>query len=125
MGVDGWFCQMVQTDRKLFYKIGDVCRMCELEPHVLRYWEAEFTLLSPTKNRAGQRVYREKDLQLIEQIKFLLYERGYTIAGANRKLLDDETANLPLFSKSRVNQKKTVVEIRNRLQEILDIVDEN
>ena len=116
---------MVQTDRKLFYKIGDVCRMCELEPHVLRYWEAEFTLLSPTKNRAGQRVYREKDLQLIEQIKFLLYERGYTIAGANRKLLDDETANLPLFSESRVNQKKTIVEIRNRLQEILDIVEEN
>ena len=116
---------MVQTDRKLFYKIGDVCRMCELEPHVLRYWETEFTLLSPTKNRAGQRVYREKDLQLIEQIKFLLYERGYTIAGANRKLLDDETANLPLFSKSRVNQKKTIVEIRNRLQEILDIVEEN
>lgn len=115
---------MAQTDRKLFYKIGDVCRMCELEPHVLRYWETEFTLLSPTKNRAGQRVYREKDLQLIEQIKFLLYERGYTISGANRKLLDDGTADLPLFSKSRVNQKKTIVEIRNRLQEILDIVDE-
>src|SRR5690606_39456909 len=79
---------MARAGKKLFYKIGEVSKICGVEPHVLRYWESEFTLLRPTKNRAGQRIYRKKDLELIETIKHLLYDQGFTIAGANQKLLE-------------------------------------
>jgi len=75
-----------QIPKKLFYKIGEVCDICEIQPHVLRYWETEFSQLSPSKNSSGQRVYRYRDLQLVQRIKQLLYQEGYTIAGANRKL---------------------------------------
>jgi DNA-binding transcriptional MerR regulator len=71
---------MARNRRKLFYKIGEVCRICEIEPHVVRYWETVFSRLKPVKNRSGQRIYRRNDLELIETIKSLLYEQGYTIA---------------------------------------------
>ncbi|MBI4482651.1 MAG: MerR family transcriptional regulator [Acidobacteria bacterium] len=71
---------------KLFYKIGEVCQIAGVEPHVLRYWETEFAALTPSKNHSGQRVYRQKDVELVLRIKQLLYEEGYTVAGANRRL---------------------------------------
>ena len=71
---------------KLFYKIGEVSRLAQVEPYILRYWENEFPALSPKKSRGGQRVYRQKDLDLVLSIKKMLYEEGYTIAGA-RKLI--------------------------------------
>ncbi len=115
---------MAVIRKKLFYKIGDVCRLCSIQPYVLRYWETEFTLLSPAKNRAGQRIYREKDLQLVEAIKQLLYEEGYTIAGANRKLLENGRADLPLFRQPlKVNQTKSLSEIQQELEEILNILE--
>lgn len=77
---------MEPVAKKLYYKIGEVCDLCEIEPHVLRYWETEFSQLSPSKNSSGQRLYRYRDLQLVSRIKQLLYEEGYTIAGAGRKL---------------------------------------
>lgn len=77
---------MEQIPKKLFYKIGEVCDLCQIQPHVLRYWETEFSQLSPSKNSSGQRVYRYRDLQLVLRIKQLLYQEGYTIAGASRKL---------------------------------------
>ncbi len=114
---------MAVTRKKLFYKIGDVCRQCSIQPHVLRYWETEFTLLSPAKNRAGQRIYREKDLQLVQAIKQLLYKEGYTISGANKKLLDDGKSDLPLFKKSpKMDQTQALSEIRSEIEEILKIL---
>jgi DNA-binding transcriptional MerR regulator len=114
---------MAGTGRKLFYKIGEICRICGIEPHVLRYWETEFSALSPTKNKAGQRIYREKDLQLVETIKHLLYEEGYTISGANRKIQADGQSSLPLFKKApRPEQRRILNQIRQELQAILDIV---
>ncbi|MBI2821356.1 MAG: MerR family transcriptional regulator [Acidobacteria bacterium] len=77
---------MNRVAKKLYYKIGEVCDICDIQPHVLRYWETEFSYLSPAKNSSGQRVYRYRELQLVQRIKQLLYEEGYTIAGANRKL---------------------------------------
>ena len=68
------------------YKIGEVCRMADVQPYVLRYWETEFPALSPAKSRSGQRVYNEKELAIIRRIKELLYDEGYTIAGAKKKL---------------------------------------
>ena len=81
---------------KVYYSISEVCGRTGLEPHVLRYWESEFTQLRPKKNRAGNRAYREKDIQIIDYIRYLLYEEKFTIPGAKKKLaevknLDDET----------------------------------
>jgi len=115
---------MAVIRKKLFYKIGDVCKMCSIQPHVLRYWETEFTLLSPAKNRAGQRIYREKDVQLVQAIQQLLYKEGYTISGANKKLLDDGKSDLPLFKQSpKVDQAKALSEIQKELEAILKILD--
>jgi len=77
---------------KLFYKIGEVCRLTGIRPHILRYWESEFTALSPKKSGGGQRVYQKKDLETILAIKRMLYEEGYTIAGA-RKALSGRSAS--------------------------------
>jgi DNA-binding transcriptional MerR regulator len=74
--------------KKAYYSIGEVCDITALKPHVLRYWETQFDVLHPTKNRAGNRVYRPKDIELILLVKNLLYEQKYTIEGANQKLLD-------------------------------------
>ena len=73
---------------KAYYSIGEVCDLTGLKPHVLRYWETQFSALRPTKNRAGNRVYRPKEVELIHLLKELLYDRKYTIAGANRKVLE-------------------------------------
>ncbi|MCI0389957.1 MAG: MerR family transcriptional regulator [Acidobacteria bacterium] len=74
---------------KLFFKIGEVCDLVGVQPHVLRYWESEFPMLQPQKNRAGQRTYRRKDVEMALRIRELLYEEGFTIAGAKRKLLSE------------------------------------
>lgn len=71
---------------KLFYKIGEVCEIAGVQAHVLRYWETEFPMLQPQKNRAGQRTYRRKDVEMALRIRDLLYGEGFTIAGAKRKL---------------------------------------
>lgn len=74
--------------KKAYYSIGEVCDLTGLKPHVLRYWEAQFDVLRPNKNRAGNRVFRPKDIELILLVKNLLYEQKYTIEGANQKLLE-------------------------------------
>jgi len=74
--------------KKAYYSIGDVCDLTGLKPHVLRYWETQFDVLRPTKNRAGNRVFRPKDIELVLLVKNLLYEQKYTIEGANQKLLE-------------------------------------
>jgi DNA-binding transcriptional MerR regulator len=72
--------------RKLFYKIGEACKILDVQPYVLRYWETEFPLLKPDKSRSGQRVYSQREIDIIARIKQLLYDEGYTIAGAKKKL---------------------------------------
>jgi len=74
---------------KLFFRIGEVCDLIKVQPHVLRYWETEFPMLAPQKNRAGQRVYRRKDVEMVLRIRDLLYEEKFTIAGAKKRLLED------------------------------------
>jgi len=74
--------------KRAYYSIGEVCDLTGLKPHVLRYWETQFELLHPTKNRAGNRVYRPKEIELILLVKHLLYERKFTIDGAQQRLLD-------------------------------------
>lgn len=79
---------------KLFYKIGEVSKISGVESYVLRYWETEFPFLRPRKNKSGQRVYVKKDLELILQVKKLLYQERYTIEGV-RKKFGDTTAKIP------------------------------
>jgi DNA-binding transcriptional MerR regulator len=78
-----------EIPEKLFFRIGEVCDLIKVQPHVLRYWETEFPMLAPQKNRAGQRVYRRKDVEMVMRIRNLLYEEKFTIAGAKRKLQDE------------------------------------
>lgn len=75
---------------KLFFKIGEVCEIAGVQAHVLRYWETEFPMLQPQKNRAGQRTYRRRDVEMALRIKELLYDEQYTIAGAKKKLAGEQ-----------------------------------
>jgi DNA-binding transcriptional MerR regulator len=79
---------MSEIARKVYYSIGEVCDLTGLKPHVLRYWETQFEVLNPGKNRAGNRVYRAQDIELVMLVKNLLYVQKYTIEGANKQLLE-------------------------------------
>ena len=118
---------MAPATQKLYYKIGEVCQICQIEPHVLRYWETEFSMLSPAKNKSGQRIYRHKELELVQSIRYLLYDQGYTLAGANKRLkeqgpVDEAARSGPQLSSS---QKKALSEARNELQAALEVLSRN
>ncbi|MBN2338577.1 MAG: MerR family transcriptional regulator [Acidobacteria bacterium] len=72
--------------KKLYYKIGEVCEIVGVPAHVLRFWETEFPALAPPKSRSGQRTYRPRDIELLLEIRRLLYDEGFTIAGARKRL---------------------------------------
>ena len=95
--------------KKLYYSIGEVSEVTDLKQYVLRYWESEFPQLSPTKNRAGNRTYREKDIELVNFIKTLLYEKKYTIEGARQKLKELQEKGLPLVIASLEDATAKVV----------------
>src|ERR671938_70825 len=86
----------VAIPEKLFFKIGEVCELTGVQAHVLRYWESEFPMLAPQKNRAGQRTYRKRDVEMALRIKELLYDDQYTIAGAKKKLASELRAGSKL-----------------------------
>lgn len=88
---------------KRSYKIGEVCKLLDIQPYVLRYWETEFPALHPQKSQSGQRAYSEAEIDVIRRIKRLLYDEGYTIAGAKKKLegeplAGESLAEAPLFA---------------------------
>lgn len=78
--------EAVVIPEKIYFKIGEVCELVDVQAHVLRYWETEFPQLAPQKNRSGQRSYRRRDVEISLRIKELLYDELYTIAGARKKL---------------------------------------
>jgi DNA-binding transcriptional MerR regulator len=83
----------VVIPEKIYFKIGEVCELVDVQAHVLRYWETEFPMLSPQKNRSGQRSYRRRDVEISLRIKELLYEELYTIAGARKRLQNELREN--------------------------------
>ena len=116
---------------KLFFKIGEVCELTDTQPYVLRYWESEFPALAPAKNNSGQRIYRRRDIETILRIKTLLYEEGFTIAGAKKKLeleMKEGTktpAPTPTAVKTPQPEEGTqdqIREIRAELHGILDML---
>ncbi len=97
---------------KRYYRIGEVAKLTDVKPYVLRYWESEFRWMAPQKSRSKQRLYRQKDVETILTIKRLLYQERYTIAGARRKLRDMgvgtalDSGNLVIESDHRARFKK-------------------
>jgi DNA-binding transcriptional MerR regulator len=83
------------SEGKLYRSISEVSELVGVKPHVLRYWETQFSMLRPRKNRAGNRMYRPDEIKLLMRIKELLYDRRFTIAGARRSLLDGRKESTP------------------------------
>ncbi|GAB4412058.1 MAG: MerR family transcriptional regulator [Thermodesulfovibrionales bacterium] len=105
---------------KLFYKIGEVSRIAGVEPYVLRYWETEFHFLRPRKNKSGQRVYTRKDLDLVLQVKKLLYEERYTIEGVKKRFGAVESERqIQNPTAIQFTTKEIVEKVKGRLREIL------
>jgi DNA-binding transcriptional MerR regulator len=117
---------------KLFFKIGEVCEITDTQPYVLRYWESEFPALAPAKNSSGQRIYRRRDIETVLRIKELLYQEGFTIAGAKKRLETEmggkgdtpgsqaaAAAAGPGDEKSRA----ALTQVREQLREILTLLN--
>jgi DNA-binding transcriptional MerR regulator len=108
---------------KLYFRIGEVATLCRLPAYVLRFWETEFPQLKPIKSSTGQRMYRKRDVESVVRIKKLLYEDGFTIAGARVQLRDeiksDRTQSALPFP---INASMSVAHLRNELQQILQIL---
>lgn len=104
---------------KLYFSIGEASRIAEVEPHVLRYWESEFSGLRPYKGRIGRRKYRKKDIEIILHIKSLLYDQKYSIAGAKKKLKG--AGERELIAKER-DLRSTLKGVKKDLQSVLRIL---
>ena len=108
--------------KKVYYSIGEVCDLAGLKPHVLRYWETQFRVLNPTKNRAGNRVYRQRDVEIVLLIKHLLYEEKYTIEGANQKLVDMRKGGDLEEERQEVVAPDFLTGIKTELEELRDLL---
>jgi DNA-binding transcriptional MerR regulator len=124
-----------KVPNKLFFKIGEVCEITDTQPYVLRYWESEFPALAPAKNSSGQRIYRRRDIDTVLRIKQLLYEEGFTIAGA-KKRLESELAGrvdtpIPPGGEAAAEMppddsgRTALRQVREQLREILTLLDRN
>lgn len=118
--------------KKLYYSISEVCKLTGLKSYVLRYWETEFRELKPPKNRAGNRTYRKKDIDTINKIKELLYDKKFTIEGARNQLaitpkitesLDDDTTEEVKPTVTSTKEASVLLEVRDQLKSILDIIN--
>ncbi len=116
---------------KLFFRIGEVCELTDTQPYVLRYWESEFPSLAPAKNNSGQRIYRRRDIETIHRIKTLLYEEGFTIAGAKKKLeiemKDNESGKAPTQTPTPGSisdpTREKIQEIKSEIADLLEFLD--
>lgn len=118
--------------KKLYYSISEVCKLTGLKSYVLRYWETEFRELKPPKNRAGNRTYRKKDIDTINKIKELLYDKKFTIEGARNQLAitlkitessDDDTIEEVKPAVTSTKEASVLLEVRDQLKSILDIIN--
>jgi len=130
---------MTATERKvpnkLFFKIGEVCEITDTQPYVLRYWESEFPALAPAKNSSGQRIYRRRDIDTVLRIKQLLYEEGFTIAGAKKRLESELAGRVDTPIPPGAAEAAGIVadesgrsalrQVREQLREILTLLDRN
>ena len=117
--------------KKLYYSIGDVSEITNLKQYVLRYWETEFSFLNPKKNSAGNRIYIDKDIQIIKEIQSLLYERKFTIKGANQFLTDrynkvEKIDNIiSIVDNKSNNDRELLFNLKKGLQDIVDLIEKH
>ena len=121
-----------QIPDRLYFRIGDVSQLVGVEPYVLRFWETEFPMLQPKKGKAGHREYKRKDVELLLEIKRLLYDEGFTISGARRALQQKTRSRRkkpapaeqpPLqFSVEASKPRAFLKEVKKELREIVDIL---
>ena len=108
------------TDEGRLYKIGEVCKIADVQPYVLRYWETEFPALAPNKSGGGQRLYSQREIDIILRIKQLLYSEGFTIAGAKKQLeREDDSSPAPAPQKDLT---KALNDVRRELRSILGLL---
>ena len=118
----------IKNIKKLYYSIGDVSQMTGLKQYVLRYWETEFSILNPAKNRAGNRTYKDEDIKIIRHIKELLYAKKFTIRGAKQYLEEyysnksEGTSNVVAISSQNVN-REFLLDLKKKLQETINMID--
>jgi DNA-binding transcriptional MerR regulator len=122
---------------KLFFKIGEVCEITDTQPYVLRYWESEFPALAPAKNSSGQRIYRRRDIETVLRIKQLLYDEGFTIAGAKKRLESELQGRVDTPQPTPAGNgggagggdgasgRDALKEVREGLREILTLLERN
>lgn len=115
---------------KLFFKIGEVSRIADIKPHVLRYWESEFSQLQPVKKKSGQRAYRKKDVELVLKIKILLYSQRYTIEGAKKKLKEkvkpkEEPVKQLSLGLGKSEIREIIAEVKKELRTIVKMLNGN
>lgn len=106
--------QLPAIPGKRYFTIGEVSELCDVKPHVLRYWEQEFPTLSPVKRRGNRRYYQRQDVILIRQIRSLLYEQGFTIGGARQRMTGEDAKEEATQVKQLIDQ--TVGELEDLLQ---------
>lgn len=118
-----------KAEEKRLYKIGEVCRVADVQPYVLRYWETEFPSLAPNKSGGGQRLYTQEEIDVILRIKQLLYSEGFTIAGAKKKLEAElatpaatDSADTSRAAAAADSLRETIDGIREELNSILGIL---
>ncbi len=107
---------------KLYFRIGEVSRIARLEAYVLRFWEKEFPMLRPTKAGSGQRMYRRKDLDMVLEIKKLLYQEGFTIEGARKKLRHDQKSGKQQNLLFPAQEREKLRKIREELKDVLSML---
>jgi len=112
-----------RTEEERLYKIGEVCRMADVQPYVLRYWETEFPPLAPNKSGGGQRLYTKREIDIILRIKQLLYSEGFTIAGAKKKLEGEMNAPPPAAAAPASGERGAVLtDVKRELRAILEML---
>jgi DNA-binding transcriptional MerR regulator len=120
----------IATEQRL-YRIGEVARITELKPFVLRYWETEFPMLEPVKSPSGHRMYRQEDVDMVRKIKRLLYDEGFTIAGARRHLRESKDTGAAEHSRSSASldggsqllSRKMLLDLRDTLRAFLTLLE--
>ncbi len=116
---------MDSSSEKLYYSISEVCSLTGLKPHVLRYWETAFTMLKPSKNQSGNRVYKQEDIGLIKLISRLLYQERYTIDGARQKIedMDDLNEQMELKLEDTTVSAEMIDSIKKEISDIICLLD--
>ena len=115
--------QLPPIPGKRYFTIGEVSDLCGVKPHVLRYWEQEFTQLKPVKRRGNRRYYQHHEVLLIRRIRELLYEQGFTISGARNRLDEGASGNSRAQAARAEQGKPDLVAIRSEIKSIIELLE--